>query len=300
MPCKRPFFRSSLPALLLVAMAQLCPTAAARTEPEESVFVYGVFAGDSTCPMIEQRLASLPLRETAIVSVEESGGRFVLDDRTGPDQLRCAIGALARGNRRVKLLLLQDTRYVGNDVEAVRRMRAVAAFARKNHGIDAAVVDIEPYADRTWTEGSQIDRRAVAFQFTRVLKQLKKVARPLHLEAALPWWLTSTEDVPEIGLKPLFGSLDGVYLMLYGMSGDPQHSMTDRVMARLPVDDPMLRRGRVYLTLTTEDEPSREQLDRDIAELRQQYGKAKGFAGVAVFHAGGSFATSKPAQIGEE
>lgn len=288
--------RKTMPRLLLATMAlvQLGATAAARTSPEESVFVYGLFAGDVTCPAIEQRLSALPLRETVIVSVEESGGRFVLDAAGGSDQLRCALSALARQHRRVKLLLLQDTAYLANDIEAIRRMRAVASFARETHGVASAVVDLEPYADAGWTEGSQIDRRAIAFRFTRVLKQLKKEARPLRMEAALPWWLTSTKDVPEIALKPLFGSVDGVYLMLYGLSGEPQHSLAQRIAQRLSPKDPMLRRGRVYLTLTTEDEPSPEQLDRDIAALLRHYGRVRGFAGISVFHATGTYAPSAP------
>lgn len=159
----------------------------------------------------------------------------------------------------------------------------------------AAVVDLEPYVDSSWTEGSQIDRRAVAFRFTRVLKQLKREARPLPLEAAVPWWLTSTKDVPEISLKPLFGSVDGVYLMLYGLSGDAHDSVARRIAQRLSPKDPMLRRGRVYLTLTTEDEPSPQQLDRDIAALLRHYSRVRGFAGVSVFHANGSYAATAAA-----
>lgn len=277
-------------ACLAVTALWLLPTTAlARTAVEESVFVYGIFAGEITCPAIEQRLAGLPLRETAIVSVEESGGRFVLDDPTGGEQLRCAIDALARQHRRVKLLLLQDTSYLSNDIEALRRMRAIASFARQNRGVAAAVVDLEPYADSSWTEGSSIDRRAIAFRFTRVLQQLKKEARPLRLEAAVPWWLTSLNDVPEIGVKPLFGAVDGVYLMLYSLSGDMKHTVAERIAQRLSVKSPMLQRGHVYLTVTTEDEPTAEQLDRDLVSLRQQYSRARGFAGVSVFHAAGTY-----------
>jgi hypothetical protein len=241
-------------------------------------------------------LAGLPLRETVIISVEERGGRFVLDDAGGGGQLRCALDVLGRQHRRVKLLLLQDTMYLGNDIEAARRMRAVASFARQNRGIAAAVVDLEPYVDKGWTDGSQTDQRAIAFRFIRVLKQLKKESRPIHLEAAVPWWLTSLEDVPEMGVKPLFGAVDGVYLMLYGLSGDAKHSVAERIAQRLSLQNPMLQRGRVYLTLTTEDEPSVEQLDRDLAALRQQYGRTRGFAGVSVFHAAGTYAaTATPA-----
>jgi hypothetical protein len=273
----------------VVALSLLSTTAPARTPVEESVFVYGIFAGEVTCPAIEQRLAGLPLRETAIVSVEESGGRFVLDDPTGAEQLRCAIDALGRQHRRVKLLLLQDTSFLSNDIEALRRMRAIASFARQNRGIAAAVVDLEPYADSGWTEGSPTDRRAIAFRFTRVLQQLKKESRPLRLEAAVPWWLTSLKDVPEMGVNPLFGAVDGVYLMLYGLSGDPKHTVAERIAQRLSVKNPMLQRGRVYLTVTTEDEPTAEQLQRDLAVLREQYRRARGFAGVSVFHAAGTY-----------
>jgi hypothetical protein len=256
--------------------------------PEDSVFVYSLFAGDTSCSVIEQRLAALPLRETAILSVED-GGRFVLDSADGAEQLICAMSALKRQHRRVKLLLLQDPVFLGNDVESSRRVQAVAEFARRNRGVEAAVVDLEPYTQAGWTKGSQLDRRTIAVRFTQVLRQLKKAARPLRLEAAVPWWLTSTRDVPEIGLKPLFSSVDGVYLMLYGLAERGSFSLPQRVAHRLPLKDPMLKRGRVYLTLNTEDEPSREQLERDIAELRLRYGGARGFAGISVFHAQGAY-----------
>ena len=279
--------------LLVFSLGLLCPPAWGRNVPEESVIVYGIFAGETTCPAIEQRLAALPLRETAIISVEESGGRFVLDDPTGEQQLRCAVDALARGGHRVKFMILQDTMYLGNDTEAIRRVRAAAQFAKKNHGVESAVVDIEPHAARRWTEGSSVDRSAIALQFTRMLKQLKKQARPLRLEAAVPWWLMSTRDVPEIARKPLLASVDGVYLMFYEMSGEANKSVAQHVQDRLWLRDPILKRGRVYLMLNTEDEPSQEQLDRDIAALAALYGRTKGFAGISVFHAGGTFSTGK-------
>ena len=293
----QPAARRGIRALLLAVFGVvLCGTAMAR-EPEDSVFVYGLFAGETSCPAIEQRLAALPLRQTVILSVEESGGRFVLDDPSGADQLRCTIGALTRTRRRVKVLILQDATYMSNVMDAARRMIAISEFAKRNRGIEAAVVDIEPYAEDSWIHGTQAQRRDIAMRFTQVLNHLKKCSRPLKLEAALPWWLTSTKDVPEIGVKPLFGSVDGVYLMLYGLGGAPSQTVADRVVDRLSPKNEMLKRGRVYLTLNTEDQPSAEQMDRDLASLRRQYGRVKGFAGVSVFHAGGSYATAgKPAE----
>lgn len=274
-------------ARLAGCLVLLASTVHGRT-PEESVFVYGLFAEGATCPAIEQRLAALPLRETAILSVED-GGRLVLDSAEGTEQLRCAMTALKRQRRRAKLLLLQDTVFLVNEAESSRRIRAVAEFAKRNRGVGAAIVDLEPYTQAEWTNGSPIDRRTIASRYTRLLKQLRKDARPLRLEAAIPWWLTSTTDVPEIGWKPLFSSVDGVYLMLYGLGERANFSLPQRVAHRLPVNDPMLKRGRVYLTLNTEDEPSAEQLQLDMAELRRRYEGVRGFAGISVFHAQGAY-----------
>lgn len=275
-------------AQAVIWLALLSAPAAARS-PEDSVFVYGMFNGDVSCPAIEQRLADLPLRKTAILSVERSGGHFVLDDPGGPDRLRCALRVFRSQRRRVKFLLLQDTGFLAKEAEAVRRMRAVAAFGKKN-SIEAAVVDIEPYVDSNWSEGSAQDRRAIAANFTRILRLLKDAARPLRLEAAVPWWLPSTENVPEIGLKPLFDSVDGVYLMLYSLGGSAGDTVAARIANHLSANDPILQRGRVYLTISTEDEPSQLQLERDVAELHRQYRHARGFAGVSVFHAAGAYA----------
>lgn len=279
-----------------VLLPALVSAAASARGPEESVFVYGMFsAADVSCPAIEQRLSELPLRKTVILSVERSGGHFVLDDAGGADRLRCALRVLRRQHRRVKFLLLQDTGFLAKESEAVRRMRAVASFARKNSIIEGAVVDIEPYVDSNWSEGTAQDRRAIAANFTRILRSLKDAARPLRLEAAVPWWLPSTEDVPEIGLKPLFDSVDGVYLMLYSLRGGAEDTVADRIAGHLSPQDPILQHGHVYLTISTEDEPSTEQLERDVAALHRRYRHARGFAGVSIFHAGGTYAPPAPA-----
>jgi hypothetical protein len=290
-PAVRRGIRAFLPAVFVVV---LCGTALAR-EPEDSVFVYGLFAGETSCPVIEQRLAALPLRQTVILSVEESGGRFVLDDPAGDDHLRCAMSALTRSRRRVKVMILQDASFVTNVMDAARRMIALSEFAKRNRGIESAVVDIEPYAEDSWVHGTQAQRRDIALRFTQVLKHLKKCSRPLKLEAALPWWLTSTKDVPEIGVEPLFGSVDGVYLMLYGLGGAPSQTVADRIVDRLSPKNDMLKRGHVYLTLNTEDQPSAEQMDRDLAALRRHYQRVRGFAGISVFHAAGTYAAPAPA-----
>jgi hypothetical protein len=260
---------------------------AAHAALEDSVWVYRLLDDNPDCATIERRLAELPLRQTVIVSIE--GGGFVLDRPNGREQLRCMTAALARSGRRAKVLLLQDTFYLADDIEAVRRMRAVSAYAKEEGGLEGAVVDIEPYLDPEWEKGSVATRRAIAYRFVRLLRQLKKAAQPLSLDAAIPWWLSSTPEIPELKPKSLFKSISGAYVMLYSMGGQASDGLTDRIVKRFPPHDPLLRRGRVYLTLATEDVPSQQELDRDLVVLTEKYRGARGFAGVSVFHAGTTY-----------
>ena len=262
-------------------------TGSAHAALEDSVWVYQLLNDNPDCVTIERRLAETPLRETVIVSIE--GGGFVLDRPNGREQLRCTMAALHRSGHQVKLLLLQDTLYLADDREAVRRMRAVGAFAKQEGGLAGAVVDIEPYLDEEWKSGSAEARRAIAGRFLHLLRQLRNAARPARLEAAIPWWLSSTVEIPELRPEHLFKAADGFYVMLYGLGGDANDGLADRIVKRLPPHDPLLQRGRVYLTLATEDELSPEHLHQDLALLRQRYRGARGFAGVSVFHAGAAY-----------
>jgi hypothetical protein len=254
---------------------------------EDSVWVYRLLNDNPDCPTITRRLGEMKLRPTVIVSIE--GGGFVLDRPNGREQLRCLIDALQASGRRAKLLLLQDTYYLSDDLEALRRMRLVASYAREERRVAGVVVDIEPYLDAEWKSGAVTTRRAVAYRFLRLLRQLRQAAKPLPMDAAIPWWLSSAEGVPELRPRHIFHAMSGAYVMLYGLGGRKEDGLTDRIVKRFPQSDPLLKRGRVYLTLATEDEDSPEKLERDLEFLRKTYHGAKGFAGTSVFHAGTNY-----------
>ena len=266
---------------------------------EDAVFVYQLLSDNPDCPTIEQRLSQMTLRNTAIVSME--GGGFVLDRENGEQQVQCMLDALHRSGTAAKLMLLQDVSFLSNRPEALRRIRAVSAFAKKHGGLSGAVIDIEPHMDDGWSSGSVNTRRAIAARYLSLLRELRQASRPVPFYACVPWWFESPRDVPQLNAKHLSQAMDGVYVMVYGGAAGP-HGIADDILKRVPPTGSFMKHGRVYLVLATEDEESPASMDRAIAHLRQQYRSSSSFAGTAVFHAKSPYRppTQKPPSGGEK
>jgi hypothetical protein len=271
-----------------IVFSLLLLTAVAAAGMEDSSFVYDIFAGEPSCAVIQKRLAHLPLRKTVLLSVED-GPELVLDRPSGIKQLRCAVAALQRGSHEIKALMLQDISFLKNAEEAVRRVGEVAQLSpRAIHGV---VVDIEPYVDETWDCGSPTQRRATATQYIALLQAIRTAARPMKLEAVVPWWYAAMKDVPELQPASLYGATDGIYAMVYGDPGGPVvDGNAQKILEHLPMNSPFFKKGKLYVAVATYEARSAQHLNNEIEILRAQYKGAQGFAGVSVFRAGGPYA----------
>jgi len=286
----------SIRVALLCAVGLLFPRtiAAATSRADDAIFVYDVFADAPSCRLIEQRLIQLPLRPTVLLSVEQ-GAEFLPDSPAGSARLRCALGWLRRSGHRTKAMLLQDAGFMDHQHEAVRRMRRLAEFARQHGGIQAAVLDLEPYAHPHWECGTAEEHRRLAQRFVALLRATRAAAGPLPLEMAAPWWLPSMQDIPEMQPASLFRIVSGMYLMLYGDPGGPLVGPTAQaIVERVPSAGAFFGHdaghgGRVYLGLATYELASRPALDQELASLRERYARAPGFAGTVVFHAASAY-----------
>ena len=271
-----------------IVFSLLLLTTVAAAGTEDSSFVYGIFAAEPSCPLIQERLAQLPLRKTVLLSVEAGSG-LVLDRPSGIKQLQCAVTVLQRGSHEVKALMLQDISFLNNAEESVRRVREVAQLSpRAVHGI---VVDIEPYVDESWGCGSLTQRRATAAQYIALLQAIRAAARPMKLEAVVPWWYSAMTDIPELQPASLYSAADGLYAMLYGDPGGPVvDGSAQKVLDHVPRNSPFFKKGKFYVAVATYEAQSAQHLDQEIAALRKQYKGVRGFAGVSVFRAGGPYA----------
>jgi hypothetical protein len=279
-------------ALLLCALAPaLLATSTAAPPPEDSIFVYDVFAAAPACPVIEQRLARLPLRPTVLLSVEQ-GPEFLLDSPAGAARLRCALSWLRRHGHRTKAMLLQDVGFMDRQSEAVRRIARLANFAHVHADIRAAVLDLEPYAHPHWECASAEDRRQLALRFVDLLRAVRQASRSLPLEMAAPWWLPAMQEIPEMQPASLFQIVSGMYLMLYGDPGGPLVAPTAQsVLERVPPAGAFFSHGgRVYLGVATYEIASRAAMEGELTTLRRRYARAPGFAGTVVFHAASPYA----------
>jgi hypothetical protein len=274
------------PRTLIVLSLLVLTTAAVGME--DSSFVYDIFAGDPSCAVIQKRLAHLPLRKTVLLSVEQ-GPYFLLDRPTGIKQLNCAVAALQRGSHEVKALVLQDASFLKNAEEALRRVREIAQFSPR--AIRSTVLDIEPYTDEAWDCGSPAERRATATQYIALLQAVRAAARPLKLDAVVPWWYADLKDIPELQPASLYSVADGLYAMLYGDPGGPVVGGTvRRVIEHLPRSSPFFKKGEFHIAVATFEARSAPDLNQEIEVLRAHYQGVPGFAGVSVFRTGGPYA----------
>ena len=281
-----PFAMRRLFARFLLSVVLLAtPLAHGGTPAEDSVFVYDVFAGAPDCAAIRQRLARLPLRPTVILSVEQ-GAEFVLDRPAGERQLRCALAELRHTSRRARAMLLQDIGFLRNQEEAVRRVRRLAQLASRTGGLAGMVVDIEPYLDPRWACAPAAVRRDIMASYVELLRKLRAAKGRLPLEAAVPWWFAS----PEVDGSSVVAALDGVYVMVYGDEGGPLvGGRAQRVLERVPPKGGFFDGTRVHVALAPYEAESPAHFGREIAHLRQRYAHTRGWAGVAVFHAGSAY-----------
>lgn len=256
---------------------------------EDSSFVYGIFAENPTCPIIEKRLAELPLRTTVLLSAE--GKDFVLDRSDGAALLSCALRVLQSSSRSVKVLLLQDISFLYRQEESARRIKMMAEFSLTTRlSIVGVVVDVEPYVDERWSCASLPERRQIGNDYLTLLRKLKAVSGPLAVEAVIPWWFLLNDDIPELLPDSILGAVDGVYFMVYGDQGGPLvGGEAEKIFRRLRVDSFPLRHGRTYIALATYESQSPAALEDEIAQVRQHYGLQRDFAGTAIFHAGSEY-----------
>ena len=278
-----------LVAWLAVALLP-CPAAAKKRPLEDSSFVYGVFADDPTCAQVEERLARAPLRSTVLLSVENGQG-FLLDQPNGDELLTCALQRLQEQARTVKALMLQDTIFLDRQDESERRVRLLAEFAAAHHSVlQGLLIDVEPYVDDRWSCATVPERRQIGSDYLALLRRLKAASGKLQVEAAIPWWYSVNDDSPALLPDSILQAADGVYFMVYGDEGGPVVSgRAEKVFSRLPAARLPAKRGRSYIALATYESHSPEELEAEIAQVRQYYGKARRFGGTAIFHAASEF-----------
>ena len=270
-----------------LAVALLPGLAEAKKTPlEDSSFVYGIFADDPTCLQVEERLAQAPLRSTVLLSVENGQG-FLLDQPDGAALLSCALDRLQSAKRTAKALMLQDTTFLDRQDESERRVRLLAEFAAAHPGtLQGLLIDVEPYVDDRWSCATLAEKRQIGSDYLALLRRLKAVSGKLTVEAAIPWWYSINDDIPELLPDSILQAADGVYFMVYGDEGGPVVSgRAYKVFARLPTAKLPSKRGRSYIALATYESHSPAELEAEIAQVRQYYGRARGFGGTAIFHA---------------
>lgn len=253
---------------------------------EDSSFVYGIFAEGASCPVVEQRLAAAPLRPTVLLSVENGQG-FLLDQPDGADLLTCALRNLQGSKRAAKALMLQDPSFLDRTEESARRVRLLAEYAAANKKLLAGVViDVEPYTEERWSCATHQGKREIGSRFLALLRGLKAASGKLPVEAAIPWWYSLNDDIPELLPSTILGEADGVYFMVYGDEGGPVvNGGAEKVFDRMPPGRLQVSRGRTYVALATYESQSAAALEAEIAQVRQYYAKVRGFAGTAIFHA---------------
>lgn len=263
-----------------------CPAAAKKTPLEDSSFVYGVFADGPTCAQVEERLAQAPLRGTVLLSVENGQG-FLLDQPDGAALLSCALDRLQSGKRSAKALMLQDTSFLDRQDESERRVRLLAEFAAAHPGaLHGLLIDVEPYVDDRWSCAAPAEKRQIGSDYLALLRRLKAASGKLTVEAAIPWWYSINDDIPELLPDAILQAADGVYFMVYGDEGGPVVSgRAYKVFARLPVAKLPSQRGRSYIALATYESHSPAELEEEVAQVRQYYARARRFGGTAIFHA---------------
>ena len=264
---------------------------------DDAVYVYGAFEGKPACEQVKQRLEKLPLRPTVILSLEQ-GPELVLDRAGGEELVACALRSLRQGRprRSVKALVLQDPSFAGNaNLEALRRIDKLAAFARRNRGLLAgAQVDIEPYTSEQWGCCTIEDRRALMREMHKVLGEARLRLRPLPLGVVAPWWYAAARDLPEAAPAKLLEVADEIVLMAYGDEGGPLVGGTAaRILER--VDQPNIfpekgrLRGRLHIALATYEFPSPDRLESELAQVRERLRRRHAFGGTAVFHAASAY-----------
>ena len=257
--------------------------------PENSSFLYDVFAAAQPCAELEKQLPSLAFRHTVILSVDQ-GTEFVLDRSDGSRELACVLDLLHSHGHSVKVMTLQDPVFLFDQEEAVRRVRAFSRFAASNpEMISSIVLDVEPYTDPRWDCGDYAMRKGILDQF-RGLLRVVKTASSLYVDAVVPWWFAVQTRFPSVRLPALQELTDGIYLMVYGDPGGPVVNGTaTAALHRLPPTILAGLRGPIYVAMATYEMQSRAAEAQESEQLQAAYKSQAAFGGISVFRAGGEY-----------
>ena len=287
-----------LPVCCLVAvLGSALPAQAGAAE--DGVYVYNLFREASNCLELFGRLRRLALRPTVILSIEE-GPEFILDRPEGEQQLACVLRFLRGSDRRVKAMFLQDTGFLRDSREAVRRAALLGEFAARYPGELAGVhVDVEPHADTTWENSDTTERRGLLEGLHSLLRQVRPRLHGLPLGAAIPWWYADVvEEFPEAAPQALFQAADELHFMLYGDDREPNPLDVARLFDWIGDEPDFSESGRVYVVLATYQFPTKARLETGLRQIRRLLGSNRNFAGTTVFHAESGYRSSRGAVSG--
>ena len=274
----------------LIGLLACGGTALQATEmPEYSSFLYDIFAAAHPCAELRQQFASLSLHRTVILSVDQ-GTEFVLDRPDGSRELTCVLDFLHSHGHSVKAMTLQDTVFLSNQREAVRRVEALSRFAASNPDmISSVVLDVEPDTHPRWDCGDYNMRSSILDEFRGLLRAVKGVSS-LYVDAVVPWWFAVQTMFPSVRIAALQGLIDGIYLMVYGEPGGPVVNGTAAsVLNRLPPTILTSLRDPVYLAIATYELKSPATEVQEAERLLSAYGSQPAFGGISVFRAGGEY-----------
>jgi hypothetical protein len=170
-------------------------------------------------------------------------------------------------------------------------VRLLAQFAATHRSVlEGVLIDVEPYVDDRWSCATLPERRQIGRDYLALLRRLKAASGKLKVEAAIPWWYSLNDDIPELLPEAILKEADGVYFMVYGDEGGPVVSgRAEKVISRLPAARLPNQRGRSYIALATYESHSPAELEAEITQVRQYYARARRFGGTAIFHAASEF-----------
>ena len=260
------------------------------TEQEDSVYLYGFFkdvSDPSGCGELANRVSSLALRPTVLLSIER-GPEFLLDLPGGDELMACAVKAFQDSGHAVKALFLQDTVYLTNTAEALRRAAKLNEFIVRHPGSFAgAQADIEPYVTEDWSCGDVHDRRNIFATLRDLLGQVREQMPGVPLGVAVGWWTPATaDDYPEAAPESLLKVADELYLMVYGDEGGPVVAgSAARILSRINSPEYFSARGRVIVAMGTYEYRSPQDLQTELEKVNRALAFRPHFAGTSVFHA---------------